>query len=123
MTVQSAVVQQVVSAMQALLAVQTLCPFAQPQVPPAAEQVWPVTVQSVVVQQALFAMQALLAEQAFWPVGSRAAPPGAEQVCQRRQSVVVQHALLAMQAPDAVQTSLARRRMHSCLPASRRAGR
>ena len=53
---------------------QSFCVLLQPQVPPGAGQVAPVTVQSFVVQQALLAMQAAFAVHAFWFVGHEQVP-------------------------------------------------
>jgi len=61
--------------MQLFEAAHTLSPAAQPQVPPAPEQVWPVTLQSAVVQHAPLGMQLFEAAHTFWPPGQAQIPP------------------------------------------------
>jgi hypothetical protein len=63
--VQSALVQQVLLAMQEFDAVQVFSPPGQPQVPPKSEQIWPVTVQSAVVQQVALPMHEFEGPQSF----------------------------------------------------------
>lgn len=65
-TVQSAVVQQVLLAMQAFVTLQALWPLGQLQLAPALGQVCPVTVQSAEVQQVPAGMHFDAAAQTVW---------------------------------------------------------
>lgn len=76
---------------------QTVSPATeQAQVPPAPEQVSPMTEQPVAGQQLVVAIHALLVGQKVWPVGQLHEPPGPEQVPPPGQSAFVQHCVDAM---------------------------